>query len=72
MKVKIIEGVSKPFKGDDNVERDYTWYKALRLSDGVTIRFGSMEADHELDTELDLNIEKYERRDGTIGYKEIL
>lgn len=70
MKVILKSRKASPFTNDDGEEMQYFWYKAERLSDNVTIRFGSQEGGHVLDEELDLDIEKYERDNGKIGYKE--
>jgi len=61
MKVILKEVNARPFKGDDGEVREYFWYKALRPADEVTFQFGSVDGDHLLGVEVDLNIEKSER-----------
>jgi len=72
LKVKILDKSSKPFTGGDGEERDYFWYKMERQDNQVTIRVGSVDGKHEVDEVKDLNIEKYERNDGKMGYREII
>jgi len=72
MKIKILKRRQKNFTGGEGEEIQYFWYKALRLSDGVTFEFGSADAAHELDEEYDLEIEKREKSNGKLGYVEIV
>lgn len=76
MKLKIKDFKVSPFTGDEGERVEYFWYRAVRESDGVTIRFGSMDGTHEAGDEVDLDIEKYERTDKNgktvIAYKENL
>lgn len=71
MKLIIKSVKNKPFTRDDGSTTDYFWYRAVRLADGVTFQFGSMTGGHELEKELDLNIEKTEKISGGFGYKEV-
>ena len=64
MKVKPISVEQRDFTGSDGVEREYFWYKALRVEDDVNIQFGSEDGDLELDKVQDLNIVKEERNVG--------
>ena len=61
MKLILKEVNARPFKGDDGEVREYFWYKALRQEDNVTLQFGSVDGDHLLGVELELNVEKSER-----------
>jgi len=58
------------FQGDGGETIPYTWYKAL-TADELTIEFGSKDSSHEVGQTLELEIEKFERTGGRIGYKEI-
>lgn len=73
MKLKIISVKKSLFKGDDNADILYFWYRAER-EDGVKIEFGSTQGDHEINPALavDLSVEKVELRNGKISYKEIV
>jgi len=71
MKVTILSVKKKVFKTDDGDNMDYFWYRAVREKDGVTFQFGSREGEHEIGSTLELNIIKYEKDSGKIGYKEI-
>lgn len=71
-KVKIVSKRTAPFKGRDGEEVQYTWYKALRLSDQTTIEFGSREGEHEVDETYDLELEKRELPRGGYGYRELV
>lgn len=68
---KITKKISKPFKGETGEEIAYFWYTATRLSDNVVIQFGSMWGDYEEGETLELNLERRERRDGKIGWREV-
>jgi len=55
---------------------EYYWVKAERISDGVTLEFGSKKGDFEVDQEVDLELEKTERVNAktgktSIGYKHV-
>jgi len=71
MKVKIVSVKKRPFTTDDGDLLDYYWYRAERLSDGVSFQFGSMDPDHEPGEELDLEIEKTEatNKKGQLVYR---
>lgn len=71
MKVKILKRKDGGFQGNDGENVIYYWYDAVRISDDMLIQFGSREGGHEEGSEKDLNIVKYERKDGKTGYKEI-
>lgn len=71
MKIKITKKKDSPFTNSDGDTMDYFWYNAERLSDGVNFRFGSQNGQHKVDEEVDLEIEKYERENGKIAYKEL-
>lgn len=72
---KILEKKQKNFTSDNGDEIEYFWYKALR-GDGVSLKFGSLNGDHEVEKEVDINLEKTEYIDkkGNLNfrYKEIL
>jgi hypothetical protein len=70
--LKILKRKDGSFQGDSGEPVSYFWYKAERLSDGMTIEFGSREGGHEEGTEIETELEKFERPGGRIGYKEIL
>lgn len=70
MKLKIERVKPAPFRGSDGTDVDYYWYKATRESDGVTIEFGSWKK-YDVGSVVEVLIEKYERRDGKVGYKEV-
>ncbi len=56
-------------------EVEYYWYKALRVSDDVTIDFGSVDGEYEVGEEHELNIEKTEgtthKGEVVFRYKEV-
>lgn len=70
-KYRILRKKDGSFEGDTGETVAYFWYKALRLSDGMTIEFGSREGGHEPLEEMELNLEKFERPGNRVGYKEI-
>lgn len=72
MKITIKSVKPKPFTNDDGEQMDYYWYRAERSNDMVTFQFGSTDGNHPIGEELDLDIEKYEKSNGKIGYKEII
>jgi len=72
MKLKIKDIKPKPFTSDDGETINYYWYKAERLSDNVTFQFGSLNGEHAIGENLDLEIEKTEKADGKFGYKEVI
>lgn len=51
-------------------ERKTFWYTALRLSDGVVFQYSSEKEDLPMGVEFDFPIEKYEKANGQIGYRE--
>jgi len=67
----ILDKKLKPFKTEEGEMRDYYWYKGERKDNEVSIRFGSTNPDHEIGDEIEIDIEKFERKDGKFGYKEI-
>jgi hypothetical protein len=73
MKLTITEKTAKPFVGDEGNEIEYYWYKGVR-EDGIAIRFGSTDGEHEMGKTVEINLEKTERIDKKgnvkIGYKE--
>lgn len=69
-KFKIKSKRDGSFNGTDG-RVSYTWYKALRLKDGVTLEFGSKNAGYNAGEELDLELEKSERSGGRFGYKDV-
>lgn len=71
MKLTIKSVKVKPFTNDDGEQMNYYWYRAERAYDQVTFQFGSTYENHPIGEELDLDIEKYEKSNGKIGYKEI-
>jgi len=72
MKLKILSVKNKPFQGDDGSEIPYSWVKAERESDGVTIEFGTKDDSHEVGETVELNIEKSEKAGGGFKYREII
>lgn len=73
MKLKIVKVKNGDFEGDGGELIEYRWVKAERLSDGVTIEFGTRRTDHVEGTEVDLDIEKTEKPNGKgFKYKEIV
>jgi len=72
MKLKISEKKDGSFVGREGTPIPYFWYKATRESDGAEIRFGSKEGTHEAGQDLELNIEKVEFANGSVGYKEVV
>jgi len=71
MKLQIRKKTEKPFKGDDNLEHEYFWYTAIG-EDGLAISFGSSDGGHEVGERGDFLLEKFDRRDGKVGYRELL
>lgn len=68
----LIKKVNKrPFQSSEEGGGmiDYFWYKATRLSDGVTIEFGSRN-EYKVDQTVDLELEKKETAKGGIRYTE--
>jgi len=65
----ITKVTPRPFVGSDGEKRDYYWYRAVRIEDGVTIDFGSQQV-YEVGDNVDIHLVKYEKKDGKIGYKE--
>lgn len=59
------------FTGRTGETIEYYWYRGRKVKDGVNIRFGSRNGDHELKEEHDLPIEKFELPTGQIMYKEV-
>jgi len=70
-KYKIKKVTEKPFRGDDGEDISYFWYRALRLSDNTTIQFGSTFGGLKEGETYDLEIEKYERVGGRLGYRDV-
>jgi len=71
-KIKILKRRASSFVKDDGEEMEYFWYKGVRERDSVTIEFGSKDGDHELDTTVDVTLEKTEAPGGKFRYKEIV
>jgi len=71
MKYEIKKKVAKPFKGSEGDMVDYFWYTATRGDDGVTIQFGSVQGDYGEGEMYDLDLQKVERANGKIGYRDI-
>jgi len=71
MRLKILKRKLGNFQGDDGEHIDYYWYDAVRKEDDMLIQFGSREGGHEPNTEHELNVVRYERKDGKMGYKEL-
>lgn len=69
MKLEILERKQKDFNGSEGRKIPYYWYTA-RTEAGVRITFGSKVGDHNVGQTLELNVEKVERPNGEIGYKE--
>lgn len=68
-KLKIKKVKPSPFTGSEGDQIEYFWYKALRLSDGITLDFGSAK-EYEVDQEVELDLEKTELSGGKFRYKE--
>ncbi|SRR6266481_1293478 len=72
-KYQILKIRDGKFQGDGGESIAYFWVKAKRISDGVTIEFGTREGRHRASEEIvELDIEKYEATGGRFRYKEIL
>jgi len=71
MRYEILKQDIKPFTTDEGEQMDYYWYKAIREHDEVTIRFGSTNGDYSVGDSYEIDLEKYERKDGNTGYKEV-
>jgi len=70
MKLKLKDVKLKPFEDKLTGESvDYFWYKAIRMSDGVTLSIGSWFGDLPLNVEIDKEVEKTEGRNGGYIYK---
>lgn len=76
MKLKILSVKNKPFTTDDGDTRDYFWYRAERVEDGVTLQFGSKDGEHEIGKVFDLAMDKSEGKDQkgrlVYRYKEVI
>lgn len=70
MKIKITKKTLKGFTGDDGEDREYFWYTGER-ENGLSLRFGSVNGEHEEGKTYDLTIEEYEQSNGRKGYKEL-
>jgi len=71
MKLKIIKRKDGSFQGSDGEQVNYFWYDGIRLSDDTLIQFGSREGGHAEGETMDLEVVRYEKKDGSIGYKEV-
>lgn len=71
LEVTIKSVKAKPFTNDDGDVMDYYWYRAERSSDQVSFQFGSQYGDHPIGEAVTLELEKYEKANGKIGYKEL-
>lgn len=73
-KLKIVKVRDGSFDGEDG-RIEYWWIKALRLSDGITLEFGSKTGGFEVGEEVEVLLEKTEflKKNGQTGfrYKEI-
>ncbi len=70
-KVTIKEVTSKPFKSSDGGDIDWYWTKAFRVSDKVTFQFGGkVDYSDDIDSTLELEIEKREKADGGFSYRD--
>lgn len=68
----IITGKTlKPFKGDEGEMIPYCWYKAERITDGVTLQFGSKHTAYEIGDEIETALEKREGKGGKARWIEI-
>jgi len=70
MKVKIRTRKAKPFQTEDG-EVEYFWYDAVCSDDNLLFQFGSRDGGHTVGDELNLELVKYERKDGKFGWKEL-
>lgn len=61
IKLKITDKKEKPFIGDEGDEINYFWYTGVREDDGVSIKFGSMNPDYQVNETVDVNLEKTEK-----------
>jgi len=71
MKYKIKDVKEKPFTGENGEKIPYFWYKAERISDGVTLTFGSKNGNLDIGSETDLDIEKREKTGGGFTYIDV-
>lgn len=72
MKLKIEKINEKSFTGGvDGQNVPYFWVRAVRLSDGVTITFGTPHAAFAEGEEAEVALEKREGRDGRVRYFQV-
>jgi len=71
MLLKIIKKKNGSFTGSDGDTVEYYWYKAKRISDDMTLEFGSRDGKHDEDDEVDLNLEKFEYSKRHQRYREV-
>jgi len=71
MRYKIKDVKEKPFTGEDGEKIPYFWYKAERISDGVTLTIGSKNGDLKIGEEEDLDVEKREKIRGGFTYIDV-
>jgi len=71
MKLKIIKRKDGSFEGSDGVPVNYFWYDGIRISDDTLIQFGSREGGHVEGETMELEVVRYERKNGSFGYKEV-
>jgi len=70
----IVKGTVKRikdggFSGDDGNRVEYAWVK-LETEDGLTVEFGTKDASmFEEGEDVEVEVEKYERKGGKYGYK---
>jgi len=70
MKIRIIKVTDGSFKGSEGESIPYFYFQAVRLSDEVNFEFGSTVEHSE--GEFDLNLVKYEKKNGRIAWKEVV
>lgn len=69
---KIVRVKDGSFDGDDG-RVNYSWVKAKRIRDGVTVEFGTRKDYSTLiNSEVELDLEKTEKPGGGFRYKEII
>lgn len=68
MIVTLLSVKERSFVNKQNEEQKYYWYKAKR-ADGVSIQVGCPDGELPLNVSRDFPIEKYEKKDNSIGYR---
>lgn len=58
------------FVGGQGDKISYWWYTGVRKDDGVTLQFGSINGDYDVDDQVEVTLEKYESKNGRVNYRE--